>query len=141
MSIVLACVAIALWAVSLFNVGFRVGPDSVPWYGGKICMYGVLFGWAFGGWAAYANIWFVVAVARCIAGHVPGISSALMLILAATTPLFKGVPRDEATGVVLRVVAWGPGLTLWLIAMGVLMLAVFLQSASAVKPSERDRAP
>lgn len=115
------------WLISLLLPGFSLGPDRDIWLGGQILFAGLLFGWGFGGWAVYANIFFVIAVVRLLMGKVPMKSALGAVLLAATVPLFKGVPRDEGTGIMLTVQSWGAGAALWLFSIVTVLLAVVIQ--------------
>jgi hypothetical protein len=119
----LPVLALVMWLLSLVLPSFSVGPESTVWLGGKVLLYGLGFGWLCSGWAAYANVFFLVAAVRLFLGKAPTVSTLLMVVFAATLPLFKGVPRDEGTGVVLFVSNWGAGLWVWLTALGCMATA------------------
>ncbi|MFB9242403.1 hypothetical protein IV454_16170 [Massilia antarctica] len=115
--------ACALWLVSLALPGFMVDSRAEPLFGGMILLLGPLFGWAVGGWAVYANIFFLVAAVALFLGRRPRGSVLTMLALAATLPLFEGVIRDEGSGTILPVVGWGWGAVLWIFSLIVLTTA------------------
>lgn len=119
----LTYVACACWLVSLTLPGLTVDTRAEPWYGGAILIFGILFGWVSLGWAAYANIFFVIAARKLITGDQPRKSIVAMLAFAATLPFFQGVVRDEGSGHVLPVVSWGWGAVIWLISLQLLAMA------------------
>ena len=118
----------ALWLISLALPGFMAdnnGHDLL--FGGIILLFGLLFGWYVGGWAAYANIFFVIAALRLHSGRQPITSVFAMLALGATLPLFKGVVLDEGSGAIGPVVSWGWGAGIWLSSL------VLLATAAAIR--------
>ena len=125
----LAC-AVLLWLVSLALPGFTVARSPEPWPGARNLGYGLVFGWLCRGWAVYANIFFFVAVLQLFRGKLPIVSTATMVVLAFTLPLFNGVPRDEGTGVILPVESWGLGAGLWLASLLALAVAVAVRAWS-----------
>lgn len=115
--------ACAIWLVSLALPGFMVDSRAEAWFGGAILLFGLLFGWAVHGWAAYANIFFVVAAFALLSGRRPRGSVITMLAFGATLPLFKGVIRDEGSGAILPVASWGWGAVLWIFSLVLLAAA------------------
>jgi len=122
---VLAKTAICLWLVSLALPGFSVEHTSEPIYGIFILFAGILFGWDVNGWAAYANIFFLVIAFKLLrdADSIPISLSIAMVALAATIPMFSGIVQSEGTMATVPVVSWGWGAVLWLMSVGVLATA------------------
>jgi hypothetical protein len=121
----LAKTAVSLWLVSLALPGFSVEYGAEPFYGIFILFLGILFGWGVSGWAAYANIFFILASFKMLKkpDSVPiGISIA-MVVLAAMTPIFNGPIRDEGSGTIVPVVSWGWGAILWFLSIAFLAIA------------------
>lgn len=119
--------ACASWLISLVLPGFMVDSRAESWFGGPVLLFGLLFGWAVHGWAAYANIFFVVAAIALLSGRRPRGSVLAMLALGATLPLFRGVIRDEGSGAILPVVSWGWGAVIWIFSL------VLLATAAAIR--------
>lgn len=119
--------ACSCWIASLALPGFMVESSASSWSGVVILAFGLLFGWMVNGWAAYANIFFVVAAIALLADRQPRGSVLAMLVLGATLPLFQGVIRDEGSGTVLPVVSWGWGAVIWMCSL------VLLAAAAAVR--------
>lgn len=119
----LTLVACAAWCLSLALPGFMVASQARPYWGIEILFFGILFGWAVGGWAAYANLFFCAAALMLISGRSPRWTILPMLALACTLPAFKGVFRDEGSMLVLPVLSWGWGALAWLISLGLLSIA------------------
>lgn len=124
----LACIALILWATSLILPGFMVGQHSEPMSGISILLLGLFFGWLTMGWAVYANLFFIYAAIRLLANKVPSISLIIMAILSLTIIGFKGIPRDEGTGVILPVVGWGWGVVLWYMSQVILCLSALVRA-------------
>jgi hypothetical protein len=122
---VLTKAAICLWFVSLALPGFSVEHTSEPIYGIFILFAGILFGWAVNGWAAYANIFFLVIAFKLLrdADSIPIGLSIAMVALATTIPMFNGIIQSEGTMATVPVVSWGWGAILWLMSVGVLATA------------------
>lgn len=121
----LANTAIGLWLVSLALPGFSVENGGTPFYGIYILFSGILLGWGVNGWAAYANIFFIIAAFKLVRkpDSIPiGISIA-MVVLAATIPMFNGPIQNEGTMATVPVVSWGWGAILWLSSIAVLATA------------------
>ncbi len=76
-----------------------------------------------GGWAVYANIFFLYILSSIYKGKQPFLSVILMLALAATLPFFAGVVQDEGSGTILHVVSWGWGAGIWLSSLIILTIA------------------
>ena len=84
--------------------------------GWGVLLFGLLFGWmmVMGGWAVYANVLFFVVLATAKASKPAIWPIILMLLLAATFPLFSEVPGDNGSAPVM---AWGWGAAVWLTAL------------------------
>lgn len=121
----LAKTAIGIWLVSLALPGFSVEYRAEPFYGIYILFSGVLLGWGVNGWAAYANIFFVIAALKLLRkpDSIPIGVSIAMAALAATMPMFNGPIQNEGTMATVPVVSWGWGAILWLLSIGVLATA------------------
>ncbi|HTR00117.1 MAG TPA: hypothetical protein VMH83_09015 [Candidatus Acidoferrum sp.] len=119
--------AFAGWLLSLILPGFMVDSRLEPLYGGEILVSGFFFGWLCNGWAVYANLFFLFAGVKLLVGGRPLASVIMMLALAATLPLFSGVPRDEGTGVTLAIVGWGWGAAIWLCSLILMTTAAALR--------------
>jgi hypothetical protein len=96
-----------------------------PNLGWSVLFRGLLFGWAMSGWAAYANVCFVVAAIYLLRGRQPSISIILMLACAATLPMFD---REMAPDYESPVLAWGWGMPVWLSAQVALTSATIARS-------------
>jgi hypothetical protein len=101
--------------------------------GTEILLAGFLFGWATGGFAVYANGFYWRGVFRVWRDKKVGVSNYIMLGLAATLPLFKGVIKDEASGIFLPVVSWDWGAACWLFSLVLLALAVALREGKLAR--------
>jgi hypothetical protein len=124
--------AIVLWAVSLLLPAFSVHPSGPggwggQWMGFQVLLYGLFLGFLCNGWAAYANIFFIICATRLSLKKAPFISLSLMLLCASTLISFKGVPRDEGTGVILEVTHWQIGAFVWAGALLTMAVAVLAQ--------------
>lgn len=125
--------AALLWLASLALPGFVVLSRTEPWTGANILLGGLLFGWLVLGFAVYANLFFVPIAIQLLMGRSPRVSAVLMVALAATLPLFKGVIQDEGSGNVLPVVSWGWGAVLWVASITLLALAAAASAGSVSK--------
>jgi hypothetical protein len=125
---VLVFASAAGWLLSLLLPAFSIEPSGEVWHGRRVLFEGLLFGWTCQGWAVYANVFFVVAIVRLLMGKAPVVSAVAVLLLVATLPLFKGVPRDEATGTILAVQNWGAGAAVWLLSLAMILLAIILRA-------------
>lgn len=121
----LAKTAIGLWLVSLALPGFSVENGGEPLYGIFILFSGITLGWGVNGWAAYANIFFVITAFKLLRkpDSIPIGFTIAMAALAATIPMFNGPIQSEATMATVPVVSWGWGAILWLLSIGVLATA------------------
>ena len=124
----LAISAFAAWAVSLGLPGFTAGGEA--WTGGPILGYGLAFGWLCGGWAAYANIFFLAALLRFSVGAFPIVALALMVALAGTLPMFDALPRGES-GATTPIESWGLGVAIWLLSLVLLVGAVVVRDVQS----------
>ncbi|NHZ94802.1 hypothetical protein [Massilia sp. CCM 8734] len=131
--------ACGLWLLSLALPGFMVETRAEPLFGGTILQFGLLYGWAVGGWSAYANIFFLVAAAALFSGRQPRGSVFAMLALAATLPLFKGVIpiRDGISGTILPVVSWGWGALFWIFSLILLAAAAATRAQRLSRPGAK----
>lgn len=132
-SLRLARVAFALWCVSLLLPGFRVETQAASVPGIYVLLLGLAFGWMVMGFAVYANLFFLRAAWVMHKGRLPDGSVVLMLLLAATLPLFRGPLRDEGSSAIAPVSSWGWGAVLWVIAL-LLMAAAALLRAGLIGP-------
>lgn len=122
---ILAKTAVGLWLVSLALPGFSVEYLADPAYGFYILLGGILLGWGVHGWAAYSNIFFIIAAFKLLRrpDSIPiGVSTA-MVALAATIPMFEGTIQNAGTMAIYPVVSWGWGAVLWLMSISVLATA------------------
>ena len=120
-----ACI---FWLTSLALPGFMVYSRAQPFFGIEILLYGLLFGWAVQGWAAYANIFFVHAIIKAIFDdRNPRVSVSIMFALGTMLPFFKGVIQDEGSMAILSVISWGWGAVIWLFSL------VLLTTATAIR--------
>ena len=119
----LAIASLLLWVASLMLPGFMVGQRSEPMIGGSILLWGIVFGWLTMGWAVYANIFYIYAAIKTLSSKIPSTSLLLMVLFSLTIFLFKGVPRDEGTGVTLPIVGWGWGVVLWYLSQILICLS------------------
>jgi len=120
--------AVAGWTVSLFLPGFVVQSRTQAETGIEILLLGLLFGWAVGGWAAYANLFFAFVVVRLLQRREAPMATGAMVLLAVTIVFFQGVIRDEGTAMILPVVSWGWGAVLWMVSLLVAAVASGLHS-------------
>ena len=127
----LAWCAFLVWALSLALPGFSAAMGTVTFYGIEILAFGILFGWAVGGWSAYANILFL-AIAYMLLERRVNVAvgwPTIMIVLAMTLPLFDGPILSSATMTPSAVTSWGWGAIVWL--MSLLLLA----AATCWRPS------
>jgi len=115
--------ACAGWLLSLALPAFMVNPNDQPLLGLQVLLIGLLFGWYVGGWAAYANIFFAVAVILLLSGRRARYTIVAMLALAATIPFFRGAIIEEGSGTLEPVVSWGWGAVLWVLSLVLLGIA------------------
>lgn len=120
--------ACAAWACSLALPGFLVEAGEQVWFGVVVLQFGLLLGWAVGGWAVYANLFFVKAAYGLLFDRRPGLSVLAMLALAATLPLFQGVIHSRATMQVLPVLSWGWGAIAWMFSLLLLATAAAIRA-------------
>ncbi|MDR2186678.1 MAG: exosortase/archaeosortase family protein [Azonexus sp.] len=129
--------ALACWFVSLGLPGFFVEGAGV-YSGLEILLLGLRFGWLVNGWAVYANVFFPVLLvsAAMRRKRIPlalvVVSIVLMLLLAASLPLFAGVPVSTGGWNILGhkiipVSSWGWGAVVWLTALLLAVAAVGLE--------------
>ena len=106
-----------MWCVSLLLPGFRVETQAASVPGIYVLLLGLAFGWMVMGFAVYANLFFLRAAWVMHTGRLPEGSVVLVLLLAATLPLFRGPLRDEGSSAIAPVSSWGWGAVLWVIAL------------------------
>ena len=121
----LAITAVSLWLVSLALPGFSVEYGETTMYGIYILFLGILFGWYVSGWAAYANVFFIMVAFKLLrkSDSIPTGITIAMVTLAASMPLFEGLILSEANLAIMPVVSWGWGAIFWLMSVGVLASA------------------
>lgn len=130
----IARIAVALWCISLALPTFISVGGLSRMVGLEVLIAGIAMGWGVGGWAAYANVLFVVAAYGIFRdGRSVRMLCVAMMILAATTPLFDGPILSEATMESTPVASWGWGAVVWWISICLLSAAAWLQES---KPSK-----
>lgn len=108
---------LSAWVMSLILPGFNVAGQADSIWGYQILLFGMVFGPGVGGWAVYANVFFLFAAFKLKVGKTPIASIWLMLLLTATLPFFRGAMLNEGGAGISPVVSWGWGFVLWLFAI------------------------
>jgi hypothetical protein len=114
-------IAGVLWLVSLLAPVFMVYDggnfgSEVTYWGAGVLLFGPLFGWASGGWAAYANVLFLWLLVRDDQGEGEALVALAMLALLMTLPAFRGTPGGPTWGE-HAVASWGWGAIVWAAAI------------------------
>ena len=117
----------ACWLISLMLPAFLVDGTGDLMVGLEALFFGTLFGWVVRGWAAYANLFFVIATIRLMTGGQPCKSVVVMLALAATLPAFQGAIISEGASA-SPVVSWGWGAFLWIVSLLLCTLAAAVRA-------------
>lgn len=123
----LAFFSLGAWCVSLALPGFWLEGDE-PMYGLFILLLGIPLAWAAYSPAVYANVFFMYAQARILAGKEASGSVVIAVILALTTPFFRGAGVNGADGSTPALIGWGWGAVVWLLAIALLATSEALRS-------------
>lgn len=108
------------WLISLFLPGFRLHDGTAPLGWGILAM--LPLAWLGGGWAAYANPFFLYVAFKSLRGKPAPIAVVLMLLLALSTLSVDEMLINEA-GHTSTVVSWGWGAMLWGLSLATIAVA------------------
>lgn len=107
-AVALKTLAVVLWLLSLFLPVYVITGRPTPISGAEVALWGVLLGWLYHGWAAYANLlmFYVLAKRKPAPTATP-----VMLLVAAQFFFIDAYPYGQ--GLPSPIVAWGWGVVAW----------------------------
>lgn len=126
--IILAGLSLLLWLLSLGLPGFYASGEDRVWLGLTIVLMGIPFGWmaeSIGGYAVYANLFYVYVLVQTGRGKAVKLSVIAMLGLASLTVGFDRF-MVSALPSYATVWSWGWGAVLWGMALLLLACAAWL---------------